>query len=218
MLLDSVQIGADDVERARAAFETVLGVTAAARAGGGWRFQLQHGAIEITKGAGGLRSLTFLGAPAGALDVHGITVHRSAATPPQPSPLAFPDAACAIDHVVVRTTDPGRAIATWQDVHGLRLALDREFPERRLRLQFFRSNHVTLEYASPLPLPDDRGGADGFFGLSLRVANLPERRARLLAAGVDVTEIRTGMRPDTIVASVRANTEGVPVLLLATTP
>ena len=218
MLLDSVQIGADDVDRARVAYETLLAVTATAGAAGGWRFQLATGAIDLIPGAAGLQSLTFVGEPTGVLDVHGLTVIRTTPETTPPSPVLAPDAVEGIDHVVVRTPDPERAITTWRDTYGIRLALDRDFPQRQLRLQFFRSNHITLEYASPLPLADDRSGADAFFGLSLRVPNLPERRARLLGAGFDVSEIRTGMRPNSIVTSVRSGTEGVPILLLAVTP
>lgn len=215
MLLDSVQVGATDVDGVRDAYATVLGF-AATRVADRWRFQLAPGAIEIVAGADGLASLSFIAAPTGSLDIHGIAVHRVAPHTPLP-PADVADAVEAIDHVVIRTANPERAIATWRDQYGLRLALDREFPQRKLRLQFFRSNHITLEYASPLPPPDDRNGPDGFFGLSLRVPNLPERRARLVAAGVDVTEIRPGMRPDTIVASVRSGTAGVPTLLLSRT-
>jgi hypothetical protein len=39
-------------------------------------------------------------------------------------------------------------------------------------------------------------------------------RSRLLAAGVEVSEIRTGMRPGTSVCTVRGGTAGVPTLLL----
>jgi len=130
-------------------------------------------------------------------------------------PVASPDAAArAIDHVVVQTADPERAITFWRDRAGLRLALDRPFPERGLRLLFFRSGGITLEYASPHPPPAVRDVPDRFHGLSYRVADLPGHRARLVAAGFDVSEVRAGMRPGTRVATVRSGTAGVPTLLL----
>ena len=126
-------------------------------------------------------------------------------------------AALGIDHVVVQTADPERAIAFWRDHAGLRLALDRSFAERSLRLLFFRSGGITLEYASPHPPPASRDLPDRFHGVSYRIADLPAHRARLLAAGFEVSEIRAGMRPGTSVATVRSGTAGIPTLLLAET-
>src|SRR5262249_58895996 len=88
----------------------------------------------------------------------------------------------AIDHVVVNTADPERAIALWRDRVGLRLALDREFPARHLRLLFFRSGGITLEYACPLPAGAAASGDDRLHGVSYRVTDLVARRDRLLAA------------------------------------
>src|SRR5262249_54296157 len=117
------------------------------------------------------------------------------------------------DHVVVHTGDPERAIALWRDRVGLRLALDREFPARHLRLLFFRSAGITLEYTSPLPAAEP-AGVDRLYGVSYRVTDLPSRRGRRLAAEIEVSEIRPGMRPGTTVATVRSGTAGVPTLLL----
>ena len=91
--------------------------------------------------------------------------------------------AIAIDHVVVHTTAPERAIALWRDRMGLRLALDREFPARHLRLLFFRSGGITLEYASPLPARDDApAGDDRLHGVSYRVTDL-SRASRAASRG-----------------------------------
>jgi catechol 2,3-dioxygenase-like lactoylglutathione lyase family enzyme len=120
----------------------------------------------------------------------------------------------AIDHVVVQSPDPDRAIALWRDRIGLRLALDRTFPERGLRLVFFRSGGLTLEIAGPHPPAAERDEPDRIHGVSYRVAELAAHRERLLAAGLDVSPIRTGMRSGTIVATVRSGTAGVPTLLL----
>jgi len=127
----------------------------------------------------------------------------------------LPDAATvpAIDHVVVHTTAPERAIAVWRDRAGLRLALDREFADRGLRLLFFRSGGITLEYACAIGA-NAATGPDRFYGVSYRVPQLQPWRTRLLAAGVDVSESRRGMRPGTSVCTVRSRTAGVPTLLL----
>ena len=212
MRLVGVRIGSEDLAAAIAAYGLLLDVPGTPCAGGGMRFRLGRGSVDVVAGAAGLRAVRFVSdADDAALPTaHGIEVavepEDEGSPPPEPAP--------AIDHVVVQTTDPARAIALWCDRAGLRLALDREFPERGLRLLFFRSGGITLEYASPLPVPAGQQGDDRLHGVSYRVPDLAARRERLLAAGVDVSEVRRGMRPGTTVATVRSGTAGVPTLLL----
>ena len=75
---------------------------------------------------------------------------------------------------------------------------------------------VGLHLAAPLAMPGLlEGGAEtgrsAEIGLEHRIA---ARRERLLAAGVDVSEMRRGMRLGTTVATVRSGTAGVPTPLL----
>ncbi|HJQ83210.1 MAG TPA: VOC family protein [Candidatus Binatia bacterium] len=210
MELDSVRIGAADVDDAVAAYALLLGVEPVRAPGDVRRFQLERGAVEIGPGEPGLRAVRFLGAASAAADgFHGLPVVVSPPGDAEPGP-----AGVAIDHVVVRTPDADRAIRLWRDRLGLRLALDRAFPERGLRLVFFRSAGITLEFATAHPAAEPTDGPDLLYGVSYRVRDLAARRERLLAAGVDVSPIRTGMRPGTSVASVRSGTAGVPTLLL----
>jgi catechol 2,3-dioxygenase-like lactoylglutathione lyase family enzyme len=224
MQLDSVVIASDDLERGRHAYARLLGVESMSLPGDRHRFQFGRGAVEIVAGATGLQALRFIASgsrPTGEL-FHGLRVlvetsddeGRAAALAAQSRPAQPAGAVEAIDHVVVRTADPGRAIALWRDRYGLRLALDREFPARGLRLQFFRSAGMTLEYASPIPPPSQARDDDTLYGVSYRVADLALWRARLVEQGVDVSEVRPGMKPGTLVASVRSGTEGIPTLLI----
>src|SRR5262245_35170920 len=211
MQLGGVCIGSDDLAGAIRAYRLLLDVPGSPLAGGGARFQLGSGSVDVVGGTPGLHALRFVAAEAGPPpSTHGIalTIEPAIETSVPPDPVA------AIDHVVVHTTDPARAIALWRDRPGFRLALDRKFPERGLRLVFFRSGGITLEYASPLPVPTGQQGDDRLHGVSYRVPDLAARRDRLLAAGVDVSEMRRGMRPGTTVATVRSGTAGVPTLLL----
>lgn len=212
MRLDSAQIGVPDLEAGIAAYSLLLGISPLP---GTRRFQLAPGAIELVEGGEGVRSIRFVTdegetAPLPA-SIDGLTVLIEPA-PAVPGTVE-PGAVEAIDHVVIRSTDPDRAVALWRDRLGLRLALDRVFDTRGLRLLFFRSGGITLEYATPHPAAEP-GGPDRLWGVSYRVRDLASHRARLLAAGVDVSEIRVGMRPGTSVASVRSGTAGVPTLLL----
>jgi catechol 2,3-dioxygenase-like lactoylglutathione lyase family enzyme len=222
MRLDGVRIGAADVPDAAARYATLLGVEPVDGADGRRRFQLERGAVEIEPGEPGLRAVCFV--PEGADDrwpedrdaYHGVDV---AIVPPRAAAATAraADAAIAIDHVVVFTPSPERAIALWRDRLGLRLAFDREFPERRLRLVFLRSGGMTLELACALPAPAE-AGPDRLYGVSYRVPDLASRRATLLAAGVDVSDIRPGHKAGTRVASVKSGTADVPTLLLEAEP
>jgi catechol 2,3-dioxygenase-like lactoylglutathione lyase family enzyme len=149
------------------------------------------------------------------------------------SPDLLPDAApvgpasaviSGIDHAVVQTPDAEAAIALYRDGLGLRLALDRSFPDWGMRLVFLRVGGVTIELAQPLQVSrsepqaseDQKGGAqsDQLWGLSWRVPDVDAARARLAAAGVDVSEVRPGRKPGTRVVSVKDGTCGVPTLLI----
>ncbi len=139
-----------------------------------------------------------------------------------------PEAAAisGIDHAVVRTLDADAAIALYGDALGLRLALDQRFPAWGMRLVFFRLGGVTIEIANPLAGGEraDRGegsdvepatpDSDRLWGLSWRVPDADAARARLAAAGVDVSDVRKGRKPGTRVLTVRDGSCGVPTLLL----
>jgi catechol 2,3-dioxygenase-like lactoylglutathione lyase family enzyme len=226
MRLDGVRCCLSDAPAAVEAYETFFGFAPRATAGGGWRFQLERGAVEVIA-AGGVPphlAVTFAAEdgddlvtwPTDAGEHGGIDVLVLSDTSSERPPPAAAEIA-AIDHVVVRTADPARAVAHWRDRLGLRLALDQTFPERHLRLLFFRSGGITLEYAHALDQAP-AGGDDLVYGVSYRVGDVAAVRARLLGAGCDVSEIRPGMKPGSAVATVRSGTAGVPTLLIQQPP
>lgn len=146
--------------------------------------------------------------------------HRSA---PEALPATIPFGAdgttvTALDHAVVISDDPGASAVFYGEVLGLRLALDRDFPKRGLRLIFFRVGGVTVEVAGPIEAKPESDGLDRFGGLSYRVTDIDAIRARLLAADFDVSDIRDGNKPGTRVCTVRSDTCGVPTLLLEPAP
>jgi len=136
----------------------------------------------------------------------------------QPRPLSVAIAEAPIvglDHVVVSTEDPERAAALYGARLGLDMALDRSHQEWG-QLMFFRCGDLIVEVVKR-PVAGGDQARDKLWGLSWRVANIDATRARLLAAGVDVSEVRTGRKPGTRVMSVRNGTCGVHTLLLERT-
>jgi catechol 2,3-dioxygenase-like lactoylglutathione lyase family enzyme len=234
---DAVRVATDDLARATRAYALLLGAEPAHATAEHVRFALARGAVELVHGPPGRQSLRLTRTAVADVEAEaryelvveegfgGIGVVVDAcptdaagrAAPRQHPALA--DAVpteggiVGIDHVVVNTPDPQRAIRLWRDGLGVRLALDREFAHRGLRMLFFRSAGVTLEYVSVLGGTSD-GGDDLLDGIAYRVADLAALRERLLAAGLDVSELRTGNKQGTRVATVRSGTEGVPTLLI----
>jgi catechol 2,3-dioxygenase-like lactoylglutathione lyase family enzyme len=122
----------------------------------------------------------------------------------------------AMDHIVVSTGDPERAAALYGARLGLDMALDRSHPDWG-RLMFFRCGDLIVEVVHRPGAAVDPA-QDKLYGMSWRVDNAEATRARLLSAGVDVSEVRTGRKPGTRVLTVRSGTCGIPTLLVEPTP
>ncbi|MCC6641698.1 MAG: VOC family protein, partial [Deltaproteobacteria bacterium] len=131
-----------------------------------------------------------------------------------PAPLLGPATASVsgLDHVVIVSSDPEASRRLYGEVLGLRLALDRVFEERRLRLLFFRVGGVTVEIALPLGANEEE--PDRFMGLSFQVPDADAARSRLAAEGFDVSKVRAGMKLGTRVCSVRGRPLGVDTLVI----
>ena len=120
----------------------------------------------------------------------------------------------AIDHVVILSAAPDETRAFYRDGLGLRLALDKSFEARKVRLLFFRVGGVTIEVGARLggaAHPDER---DRFGGLAWQVPRAEAIQARLRREGFDVSEVRDGHKPGTRVCTVRDPVHGVPTLLI----
>jgi catechol 2,3-dioxygenase-like lactoylglutathione lyase family enzyme len=129
-----------------------------------------------------------------------------------PSAQTAAGAITAMDHVVVSTSDPERAAALYGARLGLDMALDRSHPDWG-RLMFFRCGDVIVE-VTHRPGKSADTSQDRLNGICWRVADIDATHARLVEAGVDVSEVRTGRKPGTRVMTVRSGTSGVPTLLV----
>ena len=121
-----------------------------------------------------------------------------------------------LDHVVVATEDSDRAAALYGARLGLDMALDRSHQDWG-QLMFFRSGDLVVEVVRR-PVAGGDTTRDKLWGLSWRVGDIDAARTRLMAAGVDVSDVRTGRKPGTRVMSVRSGTCGVQTLLLERSP
>ncbi|MGY3605395.1 MULTISPECIES: VOC family protein [unclassified Bradyrhizobium] len=127
-----------------------------------------------------------------------------------------PAGIAAMDHVVVATADPECAAALYGARLGLDMALDRSHADWG-RLMFFRCGDLIVEVAHK-PGKTEADAPDRLRGICWRVTDIDATHARLVAAGVDVSEIRTGRKPGTRVMTVRTGTCSVPTLLVQPSP
>lgn len=124
----------------------------------------------------------------------------------------------SLDHVVVLSGAIEATRDFYADGLGLRLALDRSFEDRGVRLLFFRVGGTTVEVGGRLGTEDRPDAVDRFGGLAWRVPNVEAIQARLLAEQFDVSEVRKGNKPGTRVCTVRDPVHGVPTLLIEAAP
>jgi catechol 2,3-dioxygenase-like lactoylglutathione lyase family enzyme len=146
---------------------------------------------------------------------HGVAIGIAAEAMPMPSPCIDDEAACVsgLDHVVIRTPNPERAVAFYAGRLGLDLRLDRSNPKWGSRLLFFRCSDLVVEIAHDLK-KGVSDGPDDLWGLSWRVPDIAKANARLKAAGLEVSEPRDGRRPGSQVFTVKTRTEGVPTIVI----
>jgi catechol 2,3-dioxygenase-like lactoylglutathione lyase family enzyme len=119
-----------------------------------------------------------------------------------------------LDHIVVNTPNPERAVAHYGGRLGLDLRLDRINAQWGARQLFFRTGNAVVEIGASLKTPVS-DAKDSFGGLAWHVKFPRMARARIAQAGIDVSEIREGRKPGTSVFTVRGGTGGVPTLMLS---
>ncbi|MEM7358213.1 MAG: VOC family protein [Pseudomonadota bacterium] len=119
---------------------------------------------------------------------------------------------CSVDHLVLSSNDAEACLNLFGDSGlGLRLALDKHAPQWGGRMLFYRSGGMTLEI-----IISDKPSVhpDRFWGIAYDCADIAASVKRLNEAGVEVSEIRSGRKPNTLVATIKSHTAGVPTLLV----
>lgn len=138
---------------------------------------------------------------------------------PQDEPLEFNDPGSggvqSLDHIVIQTQDPERAIAHYGARLGLRFALDRTIEAFHTRFLFFRIGGLTLEVIQKIDQTPEPSGPDAFWGLTWSTDDLEAAHVRLSKQGLDVSEIRKGRKAGSRVFTLRSGTLGVPTLYIS---
>ena len=160
------------------------------------------------------RMLTWKRTRASAESTHGIRLfflQRGERLARSPETASAP--VDALDHLVIATPDPERTAALYGARLGLDMKLDRTIAALGTRFLFFRTGDLVFEVIHRLK--DGRSdGPDKIYGVSWRVADVAATRTRLEQAGLEVSELREGRKPGTLVFMVRTGTFGVPTIVI----
>ena len=145
---------------------------------------------------------------------HGVPIALAERDAPlRPAPARGGDSVHALDHVVIRTPNPDRAVALYAARLGLDFRLDRTSTEWGSRLLFFRCGDAVVEIGADLKTPVS-DAPDRLSGLAWRVRDPDAARARVAGAGFDVSEVRQGRKPGTRVFTIRSGVVGAPSLII----
>ena len=134
----------------------------------------------------------------------------------QPWPLSTASSSSPItelDHIVIRTPNPDRALGIYGAKLGLDLRLDRSNADWGVRQLFFRCGGGVVEFGASLKHPVSEA-PDSYGGLAWRVKDAEAARDRLIASGFDVSDVRKGRKPGTKVLTVRSGVPAGPALLI----
>ncbi len=117
---------------------------------------------------------------------------------------------CDVDHVVVQTNSADAARKFYGEQMGIRLALAQSKPEWGGEMLFFRTNSMSVEVIASEKTPD----LDHLWGLALRTDDIEAAQRRMSDAGISVSEVRAGRKPDTRVCTVKSHAADVATLLI----
>jgi len=88
------------------------------------------------------------------------------------------------------------------------------FPSKKLTIQaflFFRLNKTTIEV---IEQKNDDANPDNLWGLAWEVESIKEAHERLTNDGIEITEVKKGIKENTLVATIKSHTNNVPTLLI----
>ena len=116
-----------------------------------------------------------------------------------------------LDHIVINSNDPDGLIDLYRDKYEIRLALDQFIEQWGGRMLFFRTNHTTIE---AIGIKKDGSPEDSLWGLAWTTKDIKKAHKRLLNAGVNITDVKNGRKPNTLVATIKSHCSNIPTLLI----
>ena len=117
-----------------------------------------------------------------------------------------------LDHIVINSNDPDGLIELYRDTYGIRLALDQYVEKWGGRMLFFRTNQTTIE---AIGIENDADKPiDKAWGLAWTTKDIKKTHARLVSEGVEISDVKDGRKPNTLVATIKSHTCNIPTLLI----
>ena len=113
--------------------------------------------------------------------------------------------------MVINTNDADGFIKIHRDFFKIRLALDKIIEHWDRRMLFFRLNKTTLEVVET---KNKDKPSDSLWGLAWEVDSIKSAYKRLKNEGVEVSDIKPGLKEGTKVLTIKSHTNGVPTLLI----
>ena len=117
-----------------------------------------------------------------------------------------------LDHIVINSNDPDGLIELYRDTYGIRLALDQYVEKWGGRMLFFRTNQTTIE-AIGIKNDADKP-VDKAWGLAWTTKDIKKTHSRLVSEGVEISDVKDGRKPNTLVATIKSHTCNIPTLLI----
>ena len=116
----------------------------------------------------------------------------------------------SVNQVVINTGNPDGVINLFEKNLKIRLALDKTFKEWSGRMLFFRIDGVTIEVIENDKI---KGSAD-FYGIGWHTDDFRACYRSLIDKGFDLSEIRKGRKPGTLVSTLKNPMLGIPTILI----
>lgn len=211
-----ITIASGRPEQCRAELEALLGQSGNPFELGNVGLEIRLDEHSVAEGDTYIDGITLhcdaLAASAAQLDMRGLELKaakQSAAEISQPK--AAVAGITAVDHIVLMSNNADDCIRLFRDDLGMRLALDQMVPKWGGRMLFFREGSMTLEVIHNLKEPPER---DRFWGISYRCEDVQATCLALSSRGVALSEVRSGRKPGTLVASIKSHCAGIPSLLV----
>ena len=115
-------------------------------------------------------------------------------------------------HAISGVNDFNSIKKVYKDLFGIRLALDGFVEAWKKRMLFFRFNKTTIEVI------EEKNGEgapiDSLWGLAWGVRDINLARERLIEQNIEVSDIKPGVKKNTLVATIKSHTNNVPTLLI----